>query len=107
MVKILFVIVPIFIGLTFFFVIAQIISPKFRAKIMSRQIKATKYMMDESKEDLRSISNDMANATSGGVETTTRAIKRGITEEARTYCKHCGYQIDSDSRFCKHCGKEQ
>ena len=23
------------------------------------------------------------------------------------YCKHCGKQIDKDSKFCKGCGKEQ
>ncbi len=27
-------------------------------------------------------------------------------ESNKMYCKHCGIQIDSDSKFCKACGKE-
>ena len=23
------------------------------------------------------------------------------------FCKHCGKQIDADSKFCSYCGKEQ
>ena len=82
-------------------------SPKARAKMMSKQVKSMKYMMDESKEDIHSISTDMADATKDGIETTTRAIKKGFTEEDGIYCKHCGSKIDADSKFCKSCGKEQ
>ena len=39
------IIVPIFIGAIFVITIVSIISPKFRGKLMSRQIKATKYMI--------------------------------------------------------------
>ena len=75
---------------------------------MSRQIKATKYMVDESKEDLQDISTNMADATKDGIETTVRAIKKGIVDDEKDiYCKHCGNKIDSDSKFCKNCGKEQ
>jgi len=102
----MFVIVPIFIGLVFVFMIAMIVSPKLIGKIMSSQIKATKYMMDESKEDFKSISDNMAYATKDGIKTTARAIKEGFTEES-VYCKHCGSEIDNDSKFCKKCGKEQ
>lgn len=28
-------------------------------------------------------------------------------DNSKMYCKHCGAQIDSDSKFCKVCGKEQ
>ena len=52
---ILFYIVPIFIGLVFVFVIALMISPKLRGKLMSKQIKAAKHMMDYSKEDLKDL----------------------------------------------------
>lgn len=103
----LFVIVPIFIGIIFIFVIAQMISPKFRGKMMSRQMKSLKYMMDETKEDVESISNDMANATKDGIATTVHAVKKGFTEDNSIYCKYCGSKIDADSKFCKHCGKEQ
>ena len=102
----MFVIVPVFIGIVFIFVIAMFISPKFRGKMMSRQIKAQKYMMDESKEDLKSISNDMAYATKDGLKTAAGAIKDGFTK-SNVFCKHCGSEIDEDSKFCKKCGKEQ
>lgn len=29
------------------------------------------------------------------------------SNENQIYCKHCGSQIDEDSKFCKKCGKEQ
>ena len=102
----MFVIVPVFIGIVFVFTIAMFISPKLRGKMMSRQIKAQKYMIDESKEDLKSISDTMAYVTKDGVKTTARAIKEGLTEES-IFCKYCGSEIDEDSKFCKKCGKEQ
>ena len=98
-----FIVAAVFI----LFTILTIMSPKLRGKMMSKQIKAAKYMMDESKEDLQDISTNMANATKDGIETTTRAIKKGITNEEKTTCKYCGNGIDKDSSFCKHCGKEQ
>ena len=48
----------------------------------------------------------MADATADGLETTVRAIKKGITEEESIFCKHCGAKIDKDSKFCSECGKE-
>ena len=103
--SIMFIIVSIFIGIVFVFVIAMFISPKLRGKMMSREIKAQKYMMDESKEDIRSISNDMAYATKDGIRTTASAIKDGFTQSSM-FCKYCGNEIDGDSKFCKTCGKE-
>ena len=75
--------------------------------MMSKQVKSMKYMMDESKDDFESISTNMANATKDGIEITTRAIKKGFTEEEGIYCKKCGSKIDKDSKFCNKCGKEQ
>ncbi len=89
------------------FTIVLMFSSTLRGKMLSKQVKSMKYMMDESKDDLESISTDMANATKGGIETTTRAIKKGLTEEEDIYCKHCGSKIDHDSTFCKKCGKKQ
>lgn len=129
---ILFYIVPILIGITFVLMIALMISPKLRGKLMSRQIKATKHMMNYSKEDLKDIlstSADIginaekeildnneetmednvtrkANINKKGIEITTNAIKEGLTR-SKIYCKHCGKLIDEDSKFCKSCGKEQ
>ena len=130
--EILFYIVPILIGITFVLMIALMISPKLRGKLMSSQIKATKHMMDYSKEDLKNIlstSADIginaekeildnneetmednvtrkANINKKGIEITTNAIKEGLTR-SKIYCKHCGKLIDDDSKFCKSCGKEQ
>lgn len=130
--EILFYIVPILIGITFVLMIALMISPKLRGKLMSSQIKATKHMMDYSKEDLKDIlstSADIginaekeildnneetmednvtrkANINKKGIEITTNAIKEGLTR-SKIYCKHCGKLIDDDSKFCKSCGKEQ
>ena len=102
----IFVIILIIFVLIFGFVLAMFISPKFKGKIMSSQVKASKYMMDESKEDFKSISDNMAYATKDGIKTTARAIKEGFADE-KVYCKHCGDAIDKDSKFCKKCGKEQ
>ena len=99
-------IVPIISILIIILTFVMMFSTKARAKMMAKQIKATRYMMDEVKDDIRSISTDMADATKGGIETSTRAIKKGLTEDIHIYCKHCGSAIDSDSRFCKSCGKK-
>lgn len=130
--EILFYIVPILIGITFVLMIALMISPKLRGKLMSSQIKATKHMMDYSKEDLKDIlstsadiginaekeildNNEetmMENATRKAninkkrIEITANAIKEGLNG-SKIYCKHCGKLIDEDSKFCKSCGKEQ
>lgn len=129
----LFVIVPLFILTIFVLAIAMAVSPKLRGKLMSRQIKATKYMFDESKDDLTDIGTTVgnvaantykniidanednlretftkqANMSKDAIETTVRAIKDGITKDASIYCKHCGKPIDTDSEFCKFCGKKQ
>ena len=107
MIKAILIIVPIFIIIVFVLVIAQLISPKFSGKLMIIHVKEAKYIMDESKEDIKSISTDMDNATKAGIETTARAIKKGLTEDSGIYCKHCGSIIDEDSTFCKNCGEKQ
>lgn len=94
-------------GIMFIFAIIVMISPKARAKFMGKQIQATKYMIDDQKENIRDISSNLADASKEGIKTTTRAIKEGLTEDETIYCKHCGASIDSDSTFCKKCGKEQ
>lgn len=97
----------VFIGAVFIFVILSIVSPKFRGKMMSRQVQATKHMVDYSKEDLKDISDGMAYAAHDGIKSTAKALKEGLTDYDNVYCKHCGARIDSDSRFCNKCGKEQ
>jgi uncharacterized membrane protein len=74
----MFICVPIFILITFIFTIAFIFSPKLRGKLASKQIKATKYMVDETKDDLKSISDTMAEASKDSIKTTAKAIKEGF-----------------------------
>lgn len=104
--NIMFTIVPILVLCGFIFTIATIISPKLRSKFMSKQIKATKYMIDENEEILKDIATTNANISKDGIEITARVIKDGLTNDT-IYCKHCGKAIDEDSKFCKHCGQEQ
>ena len=106
MIQFIFAIIFIVAAGSIAFVFAMMFNPKLNAKFLSKQVKAQKYMMDESKEDLKSITDNMAYATKDGIKTTVRAIKEGFTNET-IYCKHCGSEIDSDSKFCKKCGKEQ
>ena len=98
---ILIVVVVIFI-----FTFVLMLSPKMRGKFLSKQIRAARYMMDESKDDIENISTNMADASKTGIEITTRAIKKGFTEDDKIYCKHCGSMIDGDSAFWKSCGKK-
>ena len=61
MFDVMFVVIPIFIGIVFIFVLAMIISPKFRGKMMARQVKSMKYMLDESKKDLEAMGGTAIN----------------------------------------------
>ena len=131
--NIIFIISSVFIALIFIFVIVMFISPKFRGKIMSKQVKATKHMVDYSKEDLEDIGTNLgnvainmkknildenedllkemtdkeANIKKDYIKTMAKSIKEGFKDNDTIYCKHCGSLIDGDSKFCKKCGKEQ
>ena len=130
--EILFFIIPILVVLIFIFTIALMVSPKIRGKWMSKQIEATKHMMEYSKDDLKDILSTSksvevnaekeildnneeimkdnvkrnANINKEGIEITAKAIKDGLTNN-KVYCKYCGKLIDSDSKYCKVCGREQ
>ena len=101
----MFTIVPIMIFVIFSLTIALMVSPKSRGKMMSKNIKATRYAYDEAKDDLKTINDIKAETESDAITTKARAFKKGFKDEV--YCKHCGYIIDSDSTFCKKCGKKQ
>ena len=106
--QVIFIIVGIFVLLTFIAIIALAFSPRLRGKIMSSQIKGVKYAVDKSEKDIHDISSKTANATADGIKTTTRAIRDGLLKDDETiYCKHCGKQIPADSKFCQSCGKAQ
>lgn len=114
------------------FIILLTVSPKFRAKLMGMQIKATRHMVNDNKEDLTDIASVMgsvsvkskeriidengdvmkevstksAEINREGIEIMAQAVKKGF-EKGKIFCKHCGHQIDQDSKFCNKCGKEQ
>ena len=134
---IIFYIVPILIAITFIFTIALIFSPKLRGKMMSKQIKATKHMLDYTKDDLQDLMTTSAtmgidtektildknedtlrnnvirkaNINKEGIEITTKAIKDGLSSgkdnKNTKYCIECGKKISTDAKFCLYCGKEQ
>ena len=72
--------------------------------INHQEILDTLAYADEHKDDIKSISDNVAEATKGATKTTARAIKEGLKDFV--YCKHCGAEIDTDSKFCKACGKK-
>lgn len=120
---ILFYIVPIFIGLVTIFIFATILSPKLRGKILSSQIRATKHMLDYSKEDLQDLmtttasmgidaekaildkkedtmrnnATRKANINKDSIEITTKAIKDGLTNSNVS---------NQNTKYCKECGKK-
>lgn len=134
---IIFYIVPILIAITFIFTIALIFSPKLRGKMMSKQIKATKHMLDYTKDDLQDLMTTSAtmgidtektildknedtlrknvirkaNINKEGIEITTKAIKDGLSSGSENkntkFCIECGKKIPTDAKFCLYCGKEQ
>ena len=91
------------LGVIFGFVL--MFSPKLRAKFMSKNIKAAKHVVDENKDDIESISTNIAQAAAMATEIKARAIKKGLADN-KIFCKHCGQLIDADSTFCSKCGKQ-
>ena len=126
--------ISVFIAIGMFvFVLGMMFVPGLRSKFMGHQLKMQKRMLednkevmqdigkitgeigvktakgvlDENEEDIRHVVGKTADISKDAITTTTRAIKKGLTEEESVYCKHCGESIDSDSTFCKVCGKKQ
>lgn len=128
--EIMFIIIPIFIGLTFLFALATIISPKLRGKIMSRQIKSIKHMTDYSQKyledieynikkahidaekkivdkkysDLESIYTNISSAKNNAVKQTMNAVKEGL--DGHKYCQNCARINKEDATYCDKCGKK-
>ena len=71
----------------------------FRPEITKMSTKSIKYIQQENKEDLKDIISTTADMASEAVTKTTTAIKQGIDDTI--FFKHCGEQIDFDSKFCK------
>lgn len=102
--KAIMIIVPIIMIASIIFSILLMTNSKIRGKIMAKNIKAAKYMMDETKEDLKAINDIGAYAQSDAIKSKVRAIKQGLQDEI--FCKYCGKNIEEDSTYCKHCGEK-
>ena len=79
----------------------------FRPEISKLSTKSKKYIVNDNKDDLTDIANTSADIVDGAITQTARAVKKGLTQKESMFCKYCGAQIDSDSKFCNKCGKEQ
>ena len=77
----------------------------FRPQIAKMQIQSMKHIQEQNKQDMIDIANNTADITKTMITKTTQAVAEGLNNTM--YCKHCGAQIDSDSKFCNKCGKEQ
>lgn len=104
--NILFFIVPVFVVLIFIFSFLLIFSPKVRAKLIKRQLKAAEYIIDENEETLKKINKKGADIRKEGIKITTTAIKEALLDDM-IYCKYCGESINSDSIYCRKCGEKQ
>ena len=69
-------------------------------------VKRKRRIMEKSKQDLKEIADINAEVSQDAVTKTTKAVKRGLSEE-KAFCKKCGAEIDADSKFCKKCGQKQ
>ena len=78
----------------------------FSPNIHKTAIKTQKYIIDQNQEDLKDLSSQTGEIASAGVKHVAKAAKEGFTED-KIFCKHCGAEIDADSKFCSYCGKEQ
>lgn len=74
-------------------------------EIAKAKAKFHRYVQEESKEDLTAIASNTADIMSDAVTTTARAVSDGLHKTI--FCKHCGKEIDFDSKYCSACGKEQ
>ena len=90
----------------FIFSIVTMFSPKARAHMLKKNVDTMNILMDESKEDMMNLSDDISDITSIGIEKSARAFKNGLSDN-RIYCKHCGKAIDADSKYCNYCGERQ
>ena len=115
----------------FTYVMMIMFSPKARSKMIARQVKSLrgatdmskddieemltnlsgasinskKRILDENEDTLKDIKDAEARINKDAIKETAGAVKEGLFGST-VYCKHCGKQIDKDSKYCKHCGGE-
>ena len=75
----------------------------FSPELAKMHTKSARYIQNENKDDLKEIAATSAEIASDAVSITARAVQNGLRNTI--FCKHCGKEIDADSKFCSHCGK--
>ncbi len=79
-----------------------------RLKDLSKTaINVKKSILEENSDVLKEVAEMEAEIEKGAIRTKAQAVKEGFAAGGTMYCKHCGANIDSDSKFCKKCGKAQ
>ena len=97
----------ILFGLAFIIIVGgflTMLNPNIQGKMLSKQVKSLRNMMDESKDTLKSLADDMTDINADSIEASARAVKKGLTGDDDITCAHCGKKIDKDSKYCKYCG---
>lgn len=73
--------------------------------LSSASINSKKRIMDENEDTLKDIRDAETRINKDAIRETASAVKEGFVGGG-AYCKHCGKQIDKDSKYCKYCGGE-
>lgn len=99
-------------GIILFFISICFLIAGYEPQIQKMIVNRKKYIQQLNKDNLKDIANDKADISmstmpkvSNAITEVTQAIKKGWKNTR--FCKHCGAEIDNDSKFCKDCGKEQ
>lgn len=70
-------------------------------------INIRKNILEENKDLLKEVVEMEADIESRAIKKKAAAAKDGFIGNDTIFCKYCGANIDSDSKFCMNCGKEQ
>ena len=79
----------------------------FSPSIAKAQIRAQKYVVTQTKEDLKDVAEIHGEIIEPVSEKAARGAKKGFSQEEKKFCKMCGLEIDKDAKFCEHCGAKQ
>lgn len=82
----------------------------FMPLIQKAQIKATGYVVNQNKEELKDIADTRAYIANDAAHKISKSVASGVKEglqNEKKFCKHCGAEIDTDSVYCNMCGGKQ
>ena len=83
----------------------MLIFNSFLPEIQKISIARQRYIQEETKDDLKTIADNLADVSVGAVKKTAKSVKEGL--RSSKFCKYCGAEIDEDSLFCNKCGEKQ